>query len=86
MGLIHVLIACDLAATIPLAASVVHSTPSGSCKLLLLLLLLLLLPVHGARAKKIVLGCSCGQRRGALAALTYEIFLIAVSTLVLFFR
>ena len=38
MGLIHVLIACDLAATIPLAASAVHSTPSGSCKLLLLLL------------------------------------------------
>jgi len=85
MGLIHVLIACDLAATIPLAASVVHSTPSGSCKLLLLLLLLLL-PVHAARAKKIVLGCSCGQRRGAHAAMTYEIFLIAVSTLVLFFR
>ena len=86
MGLIHVLIACDLAATIPLAASAVHSTPSGSCKLLTSTAVLLLLPAHAARAKKIVLGCSCGQRRGAHAALTYEIFLIAVSTLVLFFR
>jgi hypothetical protein len=83
MGLIHVLIACDLAATIPLAASAVHSTPTEAASYYYRALPV---PAHAARAKKIVLGCSCGQRRGAHAALTYEIFLIAVSTLVLFFR